>query len=149
MPTELRGQVGSSMRHFQTESSSFGINVIIRVAHLAEHWASIPKVVGSMPAVVRHIFQLARCGYKLRVTPRVVSPLAPPILLQNNELYLSYPSFTDSCCCPTNYHDVVHVSNTLQPIPWCRLECSAVSRMAGISFLDALCGRSKTSQNST
>ena len=31
-------------------------------------WAlpvSIPKVVGSIPAVVRHIFQFARCGYKL------------------------------------------------------------------------------------
>ena len=23
----------------------------------AEHWASIPKVVGSIPTVVRHIFQ--------------------------------------------------------------------------------------------
>ena len=28
-----------------------------RVAQLAEHWASIPKVVGSIPTVVRHIFQ--------------------------------------------------------------------------------------------
>ena len=28
-----------------------------RVAQLAEHWASIPKVVGSNPTVVRHIFQ--------------------------------------------------------------------------------------------
>ena len=27
------------------------------VAMLAEHWASIPKVVGSIPTVVRHIFQ--------------------------------------------------------------------------------------------
>ena len=27
-----------------------------RVAQLAEHWASIPKVVGSIPTVVRHIF---------------------------------------------------------------------------------------------
>ena len=27
------------------------------VAQLAEHWASIPKVVGSIPTVVRHIFQ--------------------------------------------------------------------------------------------
>ena len=26
-----------------------------RVAQLAEHWASIPKVVGSIPTVVRHI----------------------------------------------------------------------------------------------
>ena len=30
----------------------------------------IPKLVGSIPTVVRHIFQLARCGYKLRVTPQ-------------------------------------------------------------------------------
>ena len=28
-----------------------------RIAQLAEHWASIPKVVGSIPTVVRHIFQ--------------------------------------------------------------------------------------------
>ena len=41
-----------------------------RVTQLAEHCASIPKVVGSNPTVVRHIFQLARCGYKLRVTPQ-------------------------------------------------------------------------------
>ena len=27
-----------------------------RVAQLEEHWASIPKVVGSNPAVARHIF---------------------------------------------------------------------------------------------
>ena len=33
------------------------------VEQLAEHWASIPKVVGSIPTVVRHIFKLARCGY--------------------------------------------------------------------------------------
>ena len=31
-----------------------------RVAQLAEHWASIPKVVGSIPIVVRHIFQVGR-----------------------------------------------------------------------------------------
>ena len=28
-----------------------------RVGQLAEHWASIPKVVGSIPTVARHIFQ--------------------------------------------------------------------------------------------
>ena len=28
-----------------------------RVAQLAERWASIPKVVGSIPTVARHIFQ--------------------------------------------------------------------------------------------
>ena len=27
-----------------------------RVAHLAELWASVPKVVGSIPTVARHIF---------------------------------------------------------------------------------------------
>ena len=36
-----------------------------RVAQLAEHWASIPKVVGSIPTVVRHIFQLSQSGYTL------------------------------------------------------------------------------------
>ena len=30
-----------------------------------EHWASIPKVLGSIPTVVRHIFQSARCGIDL------------------------------------------------------------------------------------
>ena len=28
-----------------------------RVAQLAEHWASIPKVIGSIPTVAGHIFQ--------------------------------------------------------------------------------------------
>ena len=28
-----------------------------RVAQLAEHWASISKVVGSLPTMARHIFQ--------------------------------------------------------------------------------------------
>ena len=28
-----------------------------RVAEFAEHWASIPKIVGSIPTVARHIFQ--------------------------------------------------------------------------------------------
>ena len=37
-----------------------------RVTHLAEHWASISKVVGLVPTVVRHIFELARCGYELQ-----------------------------------------------------------------------------------
>ena len=40
LPTELRGQVGSS----------------------------IPKVAGSIPTVAKQTFQLARCGYTLRVT---------------------------------------------------------------------------------
>ena len=29
-----------------------------------------PKVAGSIPTVVRQIFQLARCGYILRITPQ-------------------------------------------------------------------------------
>ena len=29
----------------------------VRVAQLGEHWASIPKVAGSIPTVARHIFQ--------------------------------------------------------------------------------------------
>ena len=35
----------------------FSFNRPDRVAQLAENWASIPKVVGSIPTVVRHIFQ--------------------------------------------------------------------------------------------
>jgi hypothetical protein len=31
-------------------------------------WASIPKVVGSIPTVSGIFFKLARCGYTLRVT---------------------------------------------------------------------------------
>ena len=42
-----------------------------RVVQLAEHWASIPKVVGSIPTVVRHFFQLAWWGYKLRLTAQI------------------------------------------------------------------------------
>ena len=36
---------------------SGGQNRPDRVAQLAEHWASIPKVVGSIPTVAGHIFQ--------------------------------------------------------------------------------------------
>ena len=43
-----------------------------RPDHLA-HVGSTPKVVGSIPTVVRHIFQLARCGYKPRITPQTSS----------------------------------------------------------------------------
>ncbi len=32
------------------------------VAQLVEHWTSKPKVAGSIPTVVRLIFQLAWCG---------------------------------------------------------------------------------------
>ena len=39
-----------------------------RVSQLAEHWANIAKVIGSIPTVVRHIFQLAWCRYRLKVT---------------------------------------------------------------------------------
>ena len=38
------------------------------VAQLAEHWTSKSKVAGSIPTVVRQIFQLIQCGYTLRVT---------------------------------------------------------------------------------
>jgi hypothetical protein len=43
---------------------------LVLVGQLAEHWTiySIPKVSGSIPTVVRLIFQPARCGYTLRVT---------------------------------------------------------------------------------
>ena len=39
-----------------------------RVAQLAEHWTSIPKVAGSIPTVAKKTFQFARCGCTLRVT---------------------------------------------------------------------------------
>ena len=40
------------------------------VAQLVEHLAIIPKLMGSIPTVVRHIFQLTRCEYRLRVIPK-------------------------------------------------------------------------------
>jgi hypothetical protein len=38
-------------------------------------WASIPKVVGSIPTVTGHIFQACRFGYTLRVTSQ--APYSP------------------------------------------------------------------------
>ena len=32
-------------------------HILDRVAQLAEHWSSIPEVVGSIPTVARHIFK--------------------------------------------------------------------------------------------
>ena len=60
----------------ETGSSSFDSENITysnrpnRVAHLVEHWVSIHKRVGSIPTVVRNTFQLALCGYKLKVKPQ-------------------------------------------------------------------------------
>ena len=34
---------------------------------LAEHWASIPKVVGSIPTVAGIFFKLVQCGYTLMI----------------------------------------------------------------------------------
>ena len=39
-----------------------------RVAQLAEHWASIPKVVGSSPTLAGISSKPFRCGYTLKVT---------------------------------------------------------------------------------
>ena len=36
-------------------------------AQFAKHWASVSKVVGSIPTVARHMFQPPRRGYTLRV----------------------------------------------------------------------------------
>ena len=41
------------------------VNRLDRVAQLAEHWTSIPKVAGSIPTVAKQTFQLARCGCTL------------------------------------------------------------------------------------
>ena len=43
-------------------------NRLDHVAQLAEHWTSISKVAGSIPTMVKQTFQLARCGFTLRVT---------------------------------------------------------------------------------
>ena len=47
---------------------NFVSKYILDPTQSAEHLPSITKVLGLLPAVIRHIFQLARCGYKLRVT---------------------------------------------------------------------------------
>ena len=36
---------------------SYAVRSVQDVVQLAEHWDSIPKVVGSIPTVARHIFQ--------------------------------------------------------------------------------------------
>ena len=38
------------------------VRVLDLVAQLVEHWTGKPKVAGSIPTVVRLIFQLAWCG---------------------------------------------------------------------------------------
>ena len=40
------------------------------VAQLAKHLAIITKLIGSIPSVFRHIFQLCQCKYRLRVTAK-------------------------------------------------------------------------------
>ena len=59
------------------------------VAQLAEHWASISKVVGSIPTVVRHIFQLVRCGYKVRVTPQ--TSFVPDFYVRGSSTASTFP----------------------------------------------------------
>ena len=44
------------------------VSAVRSLVQLIEHWTSIPKIEGSIPTVVRHFLQLARCGYKLTVT---------------------------------------------------------------------------------
>ena len=63
-----------------------------RVAQLVEHWASIPKVVGSIPTVSGIFLKLARCGYTLRVTSQASSLIIPSSLLQvvNNLFQICY-----------------------------------------------------------
>ena len=101
LPTELsRGQVGSCMWYFGTESSSFDImcnhyffcvgvmshtrtDLHDLVAQLAEHWASIPKVVGSFPTVARHIFQACPVWIHTQsnITSFIYSPIHRKIIL--------------------------------------------------------------------
>jgi hypothetical protein len=63
---------------------------ILEPTQLAQHWAvwaSIPKVVVSIPTVVRHNFKLARCGYTLRLTsqasysPEYITPTKKKIMI--------------------------------------------------------------------
>jgi hypothetical protein len=63
------------------------------------YWTSIPKVVGSIPTVVRQTFQLARCGCTLRVTPQTsYSPeyITPTHTKSNKDVVLCIPSMLSS-----------------------------------------------------
>ena len=57
-----------SLDYIDIEGTRFGSEIshtrtdLTRVAQLAEHWAGIPKVVGSFPTVARHIFQAYPVG---------------------------------------------------------------------------------------
>ena len=54
----------------QFRNITYSNQILEGVAQLAGHWASTPKLVGSITTVVRHVFQLARCGYEHGVTPK-------------------------------------------------------------------------------
>ena len=70
--------------HGGNRTTTFGI---LGVAQLAEHWASIPKVVGSIPTVVRHIFQA--CPVWIYTQSNITS------IIDNQQKYLIY-CFTTS-----------------------------------------------------
>ena len=67
-----------------TNSNRLGL-----VAQLVEHWTNIPKVVVSIPTVVRQTFQLAQCGCTLRVTsqptysPEYITPTHTKVSLNS------------------------------------------------------------------
>ena len=78
---KLKNQPGHSGFRNITHSNQLDL-----VAQLAEHWTSKPKVAGSIPTVVRQIFQIALCGYTLRVTPQ--THFTPEYITPKNNLIL-------------------------------------------------------------
>ena len=57
-----------------------------RVAQLAEHWAGIPKVVGSIPTVVRHIFQA--CPVWILTQSNITTIIYSPEYITPTNLYM-------------------------------------------------------------
>ena len=70
-------------------------------AQLAEHWASLAKVVGSIPAMVRHIFQVSRCGYRLKDSPQ--TSFSPKYIssrrIENYQNWVTFPDVSRLFMC--------------------------------------------------
>ena len=78
IPLKIVGIVSVSCRFEKA-----GISHPCRTPQLAEHWANDPKVIGSIPVVVRQIFPFAWCEYRLRVTPNIIFQIHAVNCLRN------------------------------------------------------------------
>ena len=81
------------------------------VAHLVEHWTSIPKVAGSIPTVIRQTFQLARCGCTLRVTSQT-------LLLKVKNFQLQHLVPTENLCRPITFYTILFLRKIFLSGKW-------------------------------